>query len=42
MDQQWQRLQPYLLHLSIRGAHLRQWNLQPILNAITYLVNTGC
>ncbi len=41
-DKQWERLQESLPELSTRGAHLRKWELQVIINAILYVVITGC
>ncbi len=41
-DKQWERLQEYLPELSTRGAHLRKWELRVIINAILYVVTTGC
>ena len=41
-DKQWERLQEYLAELSTRGAHLRKWELRVIINAILYVVTTGC
>ena len=41
-DKQWERLQEYLAELSTRGAHLRKWEPRVIINAILYVVTTGC
>ena len=41
-DKQLERLQEYLPELSTRGAHLRKWELRVIINAILYVVTTGC
>ncbi len=41
-DKQWERLQEYLPELSTRGAHLRKWEPRVIINAILYVVTTGC
>ena len=41
-DKQWERLQEYLPELSTRGAHLRKWEPRVIINAISYVVTTGC
>ncbi len=41
-DKQWERLQKYLPELSTRGAHLRKWEPRVIINAILYVVTTGC
>jgi len=41
-DKQWERLQEYLPELSTRGTHLRKWDRRVIINAILYLVSTGC
>ncbi len=41
-DKQWENLQKYLPAPSSRGAHLRKWDPRVIINAILYVVTTGC
>lgn len=41
-DQEWEVLQQYLPELSKRGAHLRKWEVKTIINAILYVIVTGC
>ena len=41
-DQQWERLQPYLPERPRRGSHFRKWDFRVIINAIFYVVTTGC
>ncbi len=41
-DIQWERHQESLPELSTRGAHLRKWEIRVFINAILYVVITGC
>ncbi len=41
-DKQWENLQQYLPKPSPRGSHLRKWDYRLIINAIFYVVTTGC
>ena len=41
-DKQWENLQKYLPEPSTRGSHLRKWDQCIIINAILYVVTTGC
>ena len=41
-DKQWENLQKYLPEPSTRGSHLRKWDQRIIINAILYVVTTGC
>ena len=41
-DRQWEIIQKYLPRTVNRGANLRKWDLRIIINAVLYLVKTGC
>jgi putative transposase len=41
-DEQWEIIKKYLPQPVNRGANLRKWDLRIVINAILYLVKTGC
>ena len=41
-DKQWEAIREYLPRTANRGANLRKWDLRIIINAVLYLVKTGC